>query len=488
MKKIVVILAAFITSIAHAQNVGIGTDMPASKLTINGTDPDIGLMNNGLAHSFIKALGFNLNIGTASDNPTGKLILGTKDNNHFNIDHLGRVSIGTNSNFDASFKINGTSPIFGFLHEEVQKGFIRLAGDNFKLGTYPFNSGKIVISPKNVDKIWIDEDGLMGIGTATPVSELTINGTNPYIQIQNGASNKGFLQAVGNNLKLGTNSTNTTGSLIMQTKLLDRMTIDENGQVGIGTTNPSSILTINSTDPILQLRSDDVDKGFLQLVGADIKLGTNINNDYGRTIFRNNGTDRMVINYDGKVGIGTMFPFQTLSLNATTPSLGLSIGESLYGSISVDNTSKDLVIEKSTLGSGKIIINASGGTGWGVHMTEDNYFHYGGGLNPAGYPFSSQSRILAPDFVALAVNSWPDYVFANDYKLRPLTEVKKFIEKNKHLPNIPSAAQIEKEGIQLGDMSKRLIEKVEELTLYILQQQEQIDELKKMVQPQKKND
>ena len=183
-----------------------------------------------------------------------------------------------------------------------------------------------------------------------------------------------------------------------------------------------------------------------------------------------------------------MFPFQTLSLNETTPSLGLSIGESLYGSISVDNTSKDLVIEKSTLGSGKIIINASGGTGWGVHMTEDNYFHYGGGLNPAGYPFSSQSRILAPDFVALAVNSWPDYVFANDYKLRPLTEVKKFIEINKHLPNIPSAAQIEKEGIQLGDMSKRLMEKVEELTLYILQQQEQIDELKKLVQSQKKND
>jgi len=238
----------------------------------------------------------------------------------------------------------------------------------------------------------------------------------------------------------------------------------------------------------LQLRSDDVDKGFLQLVGADIKLGTNINNDYGRTIFRNNGTDRMVINYDGKVGIGTMFPYQTLALNATTPSLGLNIGESLYGSVSVDNASKDLIIEKSSLGSGKIVINANGGTGWSIHMTENGYFHYGSGLTPDGYPFSSQSRILAPDFVALAVNSWPDYVFANDYKLRPLAEVKKFIEKNKHLPNIPSAAQIEKEGIQLGDMSKRLMEKVEELTLYILQQQEQIDELKKLVQSQKKND
>ena len=68
MKKIVVLLTAFITGTAFAQNVGIGTDMPASKLTINGTDPDIGLMNNGLAHGFIKASGVNLNIGTASDN------------------------------------------------------------------------------------------------------------------------------------------------------------------------------------------------------------------------------------------------------------------------------------------------------------------------------------------------------------------------------------------------------------------------------------
>jgi len=488
MKKIVVVLAVLVTGISHAQNVGIGTDMPASKLTINGTDPDIGFMNNGLAHGFIKANGVNLTIGTASDNPTGKLILGTKDNNHFNIDHLGRVSIGTNSNFDASFKLNGTSPIFGFLHEEVQKGFLRLAGDNFKMGTYPFNSGKIVFSPKNVDKIWIDEDGLMGIGTATPVSELTINGTNPYIQIQNNASNKGFLQAIGNDLKLGTNSTNTTGNLVLQTKLLDRMTINENGQVGIGTTNPSSILSINSTDPIVQLKNDDVDKAFLQLVGSDFKMGTNSSNDYGRTIFRNNGIDRMVVNYDGKVGIGTMFPYQTLTLNATTPSLGLSIGESLYGSVSVDNVSKDLIIEKSSLGSGKIVINANGGSGWSIHMTENGYFHYGSGLTPTGYPFSSQGKILAPEFVALAVNSWPDYVFEKNYNLMPLAEVKKHIDHYHHLPNIPPASQIEKEGIPLGDISKRLMEKIEELTLYILQQQEQIDELKKLVQPQKKND
>ena len=72
--------------------------------------------------------------------------------------------------------------------------------------------------------------------------------------------------------------------------------------------------------------------------------------------------------------------------------------------------------------------------------------------------------------------------------MRPLNEVKEFILANKHLPEIPSAAEIEKKGLDLTEISKKLTEKVEELTLYILQQQEQIDELKKLVQSQKKND
>jgi len=65
--------------------------------------------------------------------------------------------------------------------------------------------------------------------------------------------------------------------------------------------------------------------------------------------------------------------------------------------------------------------------------------------------------------------------------------VKKFIDENNHLPNIPPAAEIEKNGVQLGDMSKRLIEKVEELTLYILQLQDQIDDLKKQIPVKKEN-
>jgi hypothetical protein len=80
---------------------------------------------------------------------------------------------------------------------------------------------------------------------------------------------------------------------------------------------------------------------------------------------------------------------------------------------------------------------------------------------------------------------WPDYVFAEDYHLLPLSEVEQFINQNHHLPKIPSAAQVEANGIELGEMNALLLLKVEELTLYLLQQekkmldlQKQIDELK----------
>ncbi len=76
-------------------------------------------------------------------------------------------------------------------------------------------------------------------------------------------------------------------------------------------------------------------------------------------------------------------------------------------------------------------------------------------------------------------NPWPDYVFEKNYKLLTLNELKQYIEKHKHLPNIPSACEIEQEGINVGEMNKLLLEKIEELTLYILQLEERIKQLEK---------
>jgi hypothetical protein len=71
--------------------------------------------------------------------------------------------------------------------------------------------------------------------------------------------------------------------------------------------------------------------------------------------------------------------------------------------------------------------------------------------------------------------TWPDYVFEKDYKLMPLSEVEKFIKENKHLPEVPSASEVHVDGINLAEMNKILMQKIEELTLHLIEQNKRIE-------------
>ena len=73
----------------------------------------------------------------------------------------------------------------------------------------------------------------------------------------------------------------------------------------------------------------------------------------------------------------------------------------------------------------------------------------------------------------------PDYVFENDYKLKTLQEVESYIKENKHLPEIPSAKEIEKNGLMLAEMNMVLLKKMEEMTLYMIEQNKKIEDLQK---------
>ena len=79
----------------------------------------------------------------------------------------------------------------------------------------------------------------------------------------------------------------------------------------------------------------------------------------------------------------------------------------------------------------------------------------------------------------VTLTDWPDYVFGEGYRLAPLTEVEDYISENGHLPQMPSALEIENDGADLGEINRILVQKVEELTLYIIDLQQQIEELKK---------
>ncbi|NLU96461.1 hypothetical protein [Chitinophaga sp. Ak27] len=81
---------------------------------------------------------------------------------------------------------------------------------------------------------------------------------------------------------------------------------------------------------------------------------------------------------------------------------------------------------------------------------------------------------------------WPDFVFLESYQLMPLTATARFIREYKHLPDIPSAAEVAREGIDVGEMNSKLLQKIEELTLHLIEQNERVAALEKEVKSLKK--
>jgi len=100
-----------------------------------------------------------------------------------------------------------------------------------------------------------------------------------------------------------------------------------------------------------------------------------------------------------------------------------------------------------------------------------------GNIYANGYKLSVGGKVICTEVRVEAVSSWPDYVFNHDYDLMSLREVEQWIRENKHLPGIPSAAEVEAAGFDLGDMQKKLLEKLEELTLYVIEQEKKIERL-----------
>lgn len=97
------------------------------------------------------------------------------------------------------------------------------------------------------------------------------------------------------------------------------------------------------------------------------------------------------------------------------------------------------------------------------------------------YSLFVEEGVLSEDFAMAPGASWADYVFEEDYKLPHLTEVEAFIKTNKHLPNIPAQAEVEQNGYSMHVMNVKMLEKIEELTLYIIAQEKEITNLKQQL-------
>ena len=107
------------------------------------------------------------------------------------------------------------------------------------------------------------------------------------------------------------------------------------------------------------------------------------------------------------------------------------------------------------------------------YTTNDNY---------KDYLLWVEEGIVSADFAIVETTDWPDYVFKESYKLSSIEEIEQHILEEGHLPNFPSAEEVETMGYSLDDMTKRLLKTVEEMTLHTIQQEKKIDTQNSMMQ------
>lgn len=188
---------------------------------------------------------------------------------------------------------------------------------------------------------------------------------------------------------------------------------------------------------------------------------------------------------DGKVGIGTSNPQAKVQVtDGTDVDLAdgghLVLGYTSGTNLALDNNeimarnngAESPLYLQGSGGDILMIPNESGTVGIGV--TSNNYL-------PAGYLLAVDGKIISEEIRVEMSGDWPDYVFESDYQLTPLDELELQINDFGHLPGIPAAADIEANGFELGDMQKRMMEKIEELTLYLIEANKQIQNLEQKV-------
>ncbi|KAA1239620.1 hypothetical protein [Aquimarina sp. RZ0] len=253
------------------------------------------------------------------------------------------------------------------------------------------------------------------------------------------------------------------------------------GNVGIGTTNPSQDLEIYSSSPVIRLRNSadgTSSYGWLEFNDVNSRMGyvgfgsTNTNHLY---IMNEAGGDISIPK--GNVGIGTTNPSQDLEIYSSSPVIRLrntADGTSSYGWLEFNdvNSRMGYVGFGSTSTNHLYIMNEAGGD---ISMPKGNVGI--GTTNPNGWKLAVNGKIRAKEIKV--ETGWSDFVFYDNYKLPTLKEVENHIQENGHLKDIPSAEEVEENGILLGEMDSKLLQKIEELTLYTIQQEKKIQKLEK---------
>ncbi len=448
-------------------DVGVGTSSPTSKLHVNGvvtatggtstdwntafswgnhasagyltseSDPQVGVNSN----NFIpKWNGAALVTGGIYDDGTSVGIGTTTPGAKLDVNSVGVIAA----------RFNGPAGMYVALNEGgTYKGYIGSfsgAADDVDFGTGNGNAaGKTHLTIQAVPKLTVTSTGV-GIGTTSPIANLHItpNSNLFAFRIDQGVNGDGILAYV--------NTTSSARTLLSVASNVSGFYVKGNGYAGLGTGSPTSRLDVNgdasATTPVVAVQTTYAGNSDVRGIDA-VSVA---NPGYGFGVYGTGG-------YMGVRGVA----------NATTYA---SSAYGVYGSAT--GTAGTRVGVYGT---------ASGGTveNWGGYFptkTYTNEMRVGTTAGAAGYILCVGGKAIVEELRVELEGNWPDYVFSTEHQLMNLNDLENFVNENKHLPGMPTAREVEENGIMVGKTQTKLVEKTEENTLYILQLKNEIDNLK----------
>lgn len=322
---------------------------------------------------------------------------------------------------------------------------------NLALIAYAFNSNAQLYSSGNN----VIAGSNVGIGTSSPACKLHIlqnaTGAVEHIRMQN-------------------SNGNGTGKFIMYNDVLSNYatftkygSTFAGGYAGVASQFPFANLLAfgNNNGGFLLANSGNVGLGIV--TGGTTKLKFNVN---------------YTTEYTG-IG-GSAVPIANVHFNNQATGDTLKITNNTTGHLATDGL--DIRMNGN---AGEIINRESStltlGTSNGAALTilSNKSIMIGSTSNPTGYKLYVEGGILT-EKIKVALKSganWSDYVFADDYKLQPLHEVETYIKEHKHLPGVPSADEVFENGIDVATMDAKLLEKIEELTLHVINLEKKVNNL-----------
>lgn len=351
--------------------------------------------------------------------------------------------------------------------------------------------------------------GNIGIGTGgvTPAAKLDIRGSGGAGTagdlLRWGSTNDQYYGILGYNLSAGRVFLTTRGSgssaLSFGPNGREDLHINSLGQVGVGTTAPSVVLdTRGASGDIFKWGSADNKYagvlGYNSFTSRTYLMGRG--SAASSFVIGRNDTEDLIINSIGDVGIGATpsngFKFEVAGGGWMNGPVTSSVQGDIGGRIVLDNLSKTA----HGVASSWKIYNMTGTYGNSLQFwAYDQYGCENGGLCAPRFVIMDNGNVgigVSAPQLKLAVDGtigarkikvtqqadWADFVFEPNYKLPSLQDVESYIKTHGHLQDIPTTAEVQKDGVDLADMNKKLLQKVEELTLYLIDLKKEVDQLK----------